>query len=76
MNGAAQPSGSLWLLLSPMMVVFFISTLAETNRVPFDLPEGDIRNRRRLQYVEYSAHSSFGLFFLGEYANMILLSAG
>lgn len=59
--------------LFPMFIVFFISALAETNRLPFDLPEGESEIVAGF-FVEYSS-LSFGLFFLGEYANMILMSA-
>lgn len=61
------------LLLFPMFIVFLVSILAETNRAPFDLPEGESEITGGFM-VEYSA-MSFALFFLGEYANMILMSA-
>lgn len=61
------------ILLLPMLVVFFVSTLAETNRHPFDLPEGESEITGGFM-VEYSS-MTYALFFLGEYANMILMSA-
>jgi NADH-quinone oxidoreductase subunit H len=64
----------MWFVipLFPMAVIFFVSTLAETNRHPFDLPEAEAELVSGYN-VEYSA-MTFALFFLGEYANMILMS--
>ncbi len=69
----AQEHVWFFIPLFPMFIVFFISILAETNRAPFDLPEGESEIVGGF-HVEYGA-MTFGLFFLGEYANMILMSA-
>lgn len=65
----------LWFCvpLFPMFIIFIVSALAETNRSPFDLAEGESEIVAGY-FVEYSS-MSFALFYLGEYANMILMSA-
>lgn len=66
---------NVWFVLPllPMFILFCVSMLAETNRHPFDLPEAEAELVSGYN-VEYSA-MTFALFFLGEYANMLLMSA-
>lgn len=75
LNDIVEAQRGGWFAFSgllPMFVLFFVSALAETNRHPFDLPEAEGELVAGYN-VEYSS-MTFALFFLGEYANMILMS--
>jgi len=70
---AGGPLSWYWLWLFPLFLVYFISGVAETNRAPFDVAEGESEIVAGF-HVEYSG-IAFALFFLTEYANMILIAA-
>ena len=75
LNDIVLAQKNIWFVLPlfPMFVIFFISTLAETNRPPFDLPEAEAELVAGYQ-TEYSG-MMYAMFWLGEYANILLMCA-
>jgi len=75
LNDIVRAQQNLWFIipLFPMFVIFFISALAETNRPPFDLPEAEAELVAGYQ-TEYSG-MMYAMFWLGEYANILLMCA-
>ncbi|MDA8842506.1 NADH-quinone oxidoreductase subunit NuoH [Candidatus Pelagibacter bacterium] len=75
LNDIVQAQQNMWFVipLFPMFVIFFISALAETNRPPFDLPEAEAELVAGYQ-TEYSG-MMYAMFWLGEYANILLMCA-
>jgi NADH-quinone oxidoreductase subunit H len=75
LNDIVMAQKNMWFVipLFPMFVIFFISSLAETNRPPFDLPEADAELVAGYQ-TEYSG-MMYAMFWLGEYANILLMCA-
>ena len=75
LNDIVMAQKNLWFVipLFPMFVIFFISSLAETNRPPFDLPEAEAELVAGYQ-TEYSG-MMYAMFWLGEYANILLMCA-
>ena len=75
LNDIVEAQQNLWFVipLFPMFVIFFISALAETNRPPFDLPEAEAELVAGYQ-TEYSG-MMYAMFWLGEYANILLMCA-